>query len=105
MVQRDRPEWGPLVTFLGETFAEDFMWMYEVRLDDGQRIDAYKHVDTRRYLHLTADGRLYGYVEGRRYREVDRDGVWWVLPRWMQPPLSDYDDDDVTGASGSERIR
>jgi hypothetical protein len=34
------------------------MWMFEVRLSDGTPLHAYKHIDTRRYLHLASDGRL-----------------------------------------------
>jgi uncharacterized protein DUF4160 len=36
------------------------MWMHAVTLKDGTRIHAYKHWHTRRYLHLSDDGRHLG---------------------------------------------
>jgi hypothetical protein len=47
------------------------MWMHEIRLDDGTRIDAYKHTTTRRYLHLSDDGRAFDYLGDGGYGEVD----------------------------------
>ena len=33
------------------------MWMFEVELEDGRKLHAYKHWWTRGYIHLTLDGR------------------------------------------------
>lgn len=45
--------WKPLEMRIGERCAE-FMWMW--RQND---LDYYKHIDTRRYLILDAEGRSY----------------------------------------------
>jgi len=71
VVQAEDPDWSSLEAVLGTDLAGWFMWMYELRLDDGTRVDAYKHVTTRRYLHLTATGSALRYnVEGR-YLGID----------------------------------
>ncbi len=70
MAERQTPDWGPLVAVVGDENAGDFMWMFEVTLDDGRRLQAYKHIFTRGYLHLAADGAAFAYVSPRRYRPV-----------------------------------
>jgi hypothetical protein len=67
VTQGERPEWEPLVNAVGERVARDFMWMFEVELSDGTSLQAYKHVDTRRYVHLAADGQAYFYESPDRY--------------------------------------
>ena len=50
------------------------MWMFEVVLDDGRSLHAYKHHVTRRYLHLDVECNAWEYQrrQGRpMYREVD----------------------------------
>jgi hypothetical protein len=47
------PNWKPLEMRIGERCAE-FMWMW--RQND---LEYYKHIDTRRYLILDAEGRSY----------------------------------------------
>ena len=59
--QHDRPAWEPLVDLLGPDLAGWFMWMCEIKLGDGCGLHAYKHVATRRYLHLASDGRAFLY--------------------------------------------
>lgn len=61
VVQAENPLWAPLEAVLGTELASGFMWMYEIRLDDGTRVDAYKHVTTRRYLHLGPTGTAFVY--------------------------------------------
>lgn len=60
MVQGEAPDWGPLER-LGLLLLSDFMWMYEVRLENGERLDAYKHRISRRYLHLSEGGLAFDY--------------------------------------------
>ena len=68
----DMPCWGPLIDLVGLRLVRDFMWMFEVQLDDASTLHAYKHIETRRYLHLHEDGgRTFAYVDGDRYREFD----------------------------------
>jgi hypothetical protein len=55
------PAWQPLIDLVGDTLVEFFMWMHEVELDDGTRVHAYKHRETRRYAHLDEDGGAWDY--------------------------------------------
>jgi hypothetical protein len=75
-----KPEWGPLLD-LAPDHIDDFMWMFEVELESGLRLHAYKHIETRKYLHLDKEGRAFVYLwpeeeitdkgEPGSYREVD----------------------------------
>lgn len=71
MTQYEAPDWDPLLKLLAEYLAADFMWMHEVELKDGTRLHAYKNRETRRYLHLSSDGRAFVYCEDDCYREVE----------------------------------
>ena len=70
MIQGRNPEWGPLLALVGEASAGEFKWMFEAELSDGTNVQAYKHVDTRGYLHLDAGGRAYVYRDPDRYELV-----------------------------------
>jgi hypothetical protein len=70
MIVADEPVWEPLGRAVGERLMSTFMWMYEIRTTDGGRIHAYKHIDTRRYLHLDDEGRAYEFVAEQRYRPI-----------------------------------
>ncbi|MDX6677394.1 MAG: ribonuclease VapC [Solirubrobacteraceae bacterium] len=71
MTQGDEPDWGPLETTVGIEVVGDFMWMYEVELDDGRHVQSYKHRDTRCYVHLDADCNAFVYETPGRYRSID----------------------------------
>lgn len=43
--------WPPLLELVPD-YVPDFMWMYEVELEDGTVLQAYKHRWTRRYLYI-----------------------------------------------------
>ncbi|MGH9435653.1 MAG: hypothetical protein ACRD06_06605 [Terriglobia bacterium] len=49
----DNPDWRPLERLIGSRCAE-FMWMWR---EGG--VQFYKHINTRRYLHLDKTGRCY----------------------------------------------
>jgi hypothetical protein len=68
IAQGDAPDWTPLENAVGYDVAGDFMWMFEVALEDGRSLQAYKHIDTRRYVHLDPDGEALVYVDRGRYR-------------------------------------
>jgi len=70
VVQFDQPYWRPLEIALGADMAGWFMWMHEIRLEDGTRVDAYKHRATRHYLHLAGDGQALAYGADDTYRAV-----------------------------------
>lgn len=71
VTQHDSPTWDPLLKLLAEYLVADFMWMYEVELKDGTRLQAYKNRETKRYLHLSSDGRAFEYCGEEKYREVE----------------------------------
>jgi hypothetical protein len=80
MTRRDDPVWEPLLNLL-RVYVDDFMWMFEVELEDGTRLHAYKHRETRRYLHLSEDDGVFFYKEPDFYCEIDaRRLVDLVLP-------------------------
>src|ERR1700746_2331896 len=61
MVEPPHPlNWKPLVELAGKQ-AEDFMLMFDVELEDGPRLTAFKHWWTRGYIHLAVDGRAFAY--------------------------------------------
>ena len=83
--QGERPVWQPLLDLVGEDLTGWFMWMYEVELADHAPLHAYKHVSTRRYLHLTEDGRTFAYRSEARYREIaPRDALREAFAKWEQ---------------------
>jgi hypothetical protein len=81
--QGERPDWGPLLLIAPE-LVDSFMWMFEVTCEGGVRLQAYKHIVTRRYLHLTSSGAAYADVGGARYRPAEPADLleealtpWW----------------------------
>jgi hypothetical protein len=74
----ETPNWDPLLELAREDI-DDFMWMFEVELESGLRLQAFKHRETRKYLHLDGEGRAFAYLwpksdskdEQSSYREVD----------------------------------
>jgi hypothetical protein len=68
--QGERPVWQPLVDVVGDDLAGWFMWMYEIELADRSPLHAYKHISTRRYLHLSEDRRAFLYRSEDAYDEI-----------------------------------
>ncbi|HEU4905780.1 MAG TPA: hypothetical protein VFT19_06655 [Solirubrobacterales bacterium] len=96
MVEPPHPlNWKPLVELAGKQ-AEDFMLMFDVELENGQRLTAFKHWWTRGYIHLARDGRVFVYEHPMQdldkpgwYREVDPiQHLDRVLPHGSR--LADY---------------
>lgn len=69
-MQGDKPNWEPLLELAPEEI-DDFMWMFEVELEDGAMVQAYKHWWTRGYVHLDFGGRAFVFTEDNLYEEVD----------------------------------
>ena len=59
-------EWTPLEQLLGPELCELFMYMGR-----SAEIYLYKHIDTRRYLNLDADGQCFRYT-GNGYEPEER---------------------------------
>ncbi len=95
--QFQHPDWEPLLGLAGAELARWFMWMGELRLSDGTRVHGYKHVETRRYLHLSPDGRAFEYLvpasfgdeRPERYREWSRvDALDDAFLEWSRSSTS-----------------
>ena len=72
MRQGKTPDWGPLERLLrSHDLCAHFMWMFDVELEDGTILNAYKHRWTRCYFHLADDGRTFVFVPEHSYREID----------------------------------
>lgn len=82
VLQFDHPVWEPLENLAFE-HAGEFMWMHEVELEDGTRLHAYKHRETRRYLHLDHGGRAFVFIwdESRDLGELSEYEE--VAPDWL----------------------
>ena len=65
------PNWTALETLIRDEVLGRFMWMGEIRLEDGKPLHAYKDRVSRRYLHLAEDGRIFVYAQDDRYRQID----------------------------------
>jgi hypothetical protein len=87
MVQFETPNWDPLMKVVGHRVIGDFMWMHEVKLSDGRAVHAYKHVDTRRYIHLDEDGNAFVYTESDRYRPMPAARVLATVFMTLTPDL------------------
>jgi hypothetical protein len=84
-VQGSVPEWQPLLEAVGEDLAGTFMWMFEVRLSDGRPLHAYKHIDTRCYVHLDPASNAFRYVGEHHYRRVElADALEAALSPWWE---------------------
>jgi len=81
VVNYERPVWEPLMALAPEHVG-DFMWMHEVELEDGTRLHAYKHVETRRYLHLDHGGRAFVFIPGS-LDDVESSHYEEVVPGWL----------------------
>lgn len=89
ITQGDSPAWEPLIEAVGERLVGTFMWMYEEEMADGTILHVYKHIHTRRYMHLATDGRAFAYTPcGMRWRMEMSHAIeealcpWWILSGW-----------------------
>ncbi len=98
--QGDRPEWGPLIDAVGDRVTGDFMWMFEVELTDGTPLQAYKHIDTRRYVHLAPDGRAFAFESPDRYRSVPATDVLAEVFALL-PGLTGVTDEQISESSAA----
>ncbi|HWK27914.1 MAG TPA: hypothetical protein VNS09_15220 [Solirubrobacter sp.] len=97
VTQCSEPDWEPLIALVGLDVVGEFMWMGELALEGGLEVHAYKHRTTRRYLHLSVDGRAFnGQVPGR-YRE-------WSMREALAEAFTDWDT-LVPGAAEPEAVR
>ena len=78
MGRYDCPDWRALEALLGaDELCAHFMWMFNVLLEDGTVLNAYKHRWTRCYFHLANDGRAFYYATGELYGDdLDAEDVY-----------------------------
>jgi hypothetical protein len=67
---RSRPDWTPAIELVGAQLADWLVWLFEVELEDGCRLDVYEHGMTRGRLCLAEDGRAFAYLGDSNYREL-----------------------------------
>jgi hypothetical protein len=80
LTRRSAPMSQPLESAVSPADCKHFRWMFEVCLDDGRRLQAYKHEMTRRYLHLTDTGEAFRYCGNSFYAPVSLDaGISFAL--------------------------
>jgi 1,4-alpha-glucan branching enzyme len=101
LVQYEKPQWDPLIDFVGPHLVRWFMWMHEFAVD-GVRAHAYKHCATRRYLHIAEDGRVFGCVPRYRYRVLERaEALEDVFSGWEET----IPEPDEPARAALERLR
>jgi hypothetical protein len=94
VTQGESPVWEPLMEAVGERLVGTFMWMYEEEMADGTILHVYKHIHTRRYMHLSTDGRAFAYTPcGMRWRTEISHAIEEALCSWCI--LSGWDDEDA----------
>jgi hypothetical protein len=78
VVNYEEPDWRPLERLASPYLASGFMWMFELATRRGERFHAYKHIETRRYVHIDLHGNGLAYIP-----EEDRYECYpaWVLLR------------------------
>src|SRR4051812_22909483 len=84
--RRGTPDWDPLEKLLPLQLCGLFMWMHELRLEDGATVQAYKHSETRQYLLVDAEGDTWEQLDSYGYRRMRHSdaiefvfGPWWLL--------------------------
>jgi hypothetical protein len=72
IVNWTEPNWEPIL-HLARIYVDEFMWMGEIELTGGARLQAYKNYWTRRYIHLDEDGNAFAYRGDDLYRKVPEE--------------------------------
>jgi hypothetical protein len=83
VVNYKEPDWRPLERLASPYLASSFMWMFELATRRGERFHAYKHIETRCYVHIDISGSVLAYVpEEDRYQ---RYPAWILLQTALRP--------------------
>ncbi|HEX3240754.1 MAG TPA: hypothetical protein VHR18_11560 [Solirubrobacterales bacterium] len=104
VVNYDEPVWEPLLG-LARIYVDEFMWMCEVELETGTRLQAYKHYWTRRYLYLDGEGKAWLYREDGRYEPLVYDLVEHFnrVVRWHYAGQHQHDCEERVGRYEEEQ--
>jgi hypothetical protein len=83
VVNHEEPDWRPLEHLASAYRASSFMWMFELATRRGGRFHAYKHIETRCYIHIDIQCKGLAYVpEEDRY---ERHPAWVLLRAALRP--------------------
>ncbi|MFL5868200.1 MAG: hypothetical protein ACJ766_13960 [Thermoleophilaceae bacterium] len=83
VVNSKEPDWRPLERLASPYLCSHWMWMFEVATRRGERFHAYKHIDTRCYVHIDIDGNGLAYhPDEDRY---SRHPAWVLLRGALRP--------------------
>lgn len=99
MVSYDKPNWAPLAEAGEDWVLGGFMAMHQVRLETGLTICAYKHTDTRCYVHLGENRQAYEYIWGGPH-----DGKYRAVPSWEAFDRAIRDQDFLHGFEDRARM-
>jgi hypothetical protein len=72
VVNWTEPNWEPIL-HLARVYVDEFMWVGEIELTGGTRLQAYKNYWTRRYIHLDDEANAFGYRGDDLYRKVPEE--------------------------------
>jgi hypothetical protein len=98
-LSHDEPNWQPLRLAGADWVLSAFMAMHQIRLENGVTICAYKHSETRRYVHLDERGRAYEYLAGGTHH-----GKYKQVPPWEAFDRCIRDADFLTGFDDCSRL-
>lgn len=73
------PDWEPLRNLLDDEVVEGFMWMGEIALENGTKLQIFKHRWSRRSIHLSSSGEAY-YYDWEPEDDPDRPRLYVKLP-------------------------
>lgn len=79
------PNWEPILR-LARIYVDEFMWMEEIELRGGTRLQAYKHYWTRQYLHLDDEENAFVYRGDDLYRKVPEEELRELFDRVIRRP-------------------
>lgn len=95
-IQFKEPNWEPILR-LARVYVDEFMWMGELELSGGVRVQCYKHFWTRRHIHLDDEANGFVYRGEELYRPVPDEElkeIFDLVIRRPDPrePLGCYED-------------
>jgi hypothetical protein len=83
VVNYEDPDWEPLARLASPYLMSSFMWMHELATRRGERFHAYKHIETRCYVHIDIEGKGLAYdPDLDRY---ERFPAWVLLQAALRP--------------------
>jgi hypothetical protein len=84
-VNWSNPNWEPIL-HLARIYVDEFMWVCEIELKGGKRLQAYKHYWTRQYLYLDDEANAFAYRGDDLYRKVPEEELHELFDRVIRRP-------------------